>query len=97
MADLKELNEKSNDPKHTLLLSARTHTELSGVTEVLSFDEVCVMLSTVCGELAVEGEGLRVGTLDMKCGIVVINGKVNGLYYTDQRDARKKGFFGGRR
>jgi len=97
MADFKELGDKQNDQKHTLALSARTHTELSGVTEVLSFDEVCVMLSTVCGELAVEGEGLRVGTLDMARGIVVIDGKVNGLYYTDQRDTRKKGFFGGRR
>ncbi len=97
MADFRETSEKQNEQKHTLTLLARTHVELAGVTEVNSFDEECVVLSTVCGELTVEGAGLRVGTLDMTRGVLVIDGKVSALYYTDTVGTRKKGFFGGGR
>ena len=81
MADLKEI-EKKQEGAHTLSLRSRSHAELSGVTEVNSFDETCVVLSTVSGELTVEGEEL------------VIDGKVHALYYTETRQ-RKKGLFGG--
>ena len=94
MADFKA-SDKPSEGVHTLALTSRTHAELSGVTEVLSFDETAVVLSTVCGELTVEGEDLRVGTLDMTRGLLVIDGKVNTLYYTETRQTRKRGFFGG--
>ena len=97
MADIRETSDKQKEQKHTLMLQARTHVELEGVTEVNSFDEECVVLSTVCGELTVEGSGLRVGTLDMARGILVIDGKVAALYYVDTVGTRKKGLFGGRR
>lgn len=94
MADIKA-SEKPTEGVHTLSLISRTHAELSGVTEVLSFDETAVVLSTVCGELTVEGEELRVGTLDMTRGILVIDGKISALYYTETRQTRKRGFLGG--
>ena len=93
MADLKEIDKKQ-EGAHTLSLRSRSHAELSGVTEVNSFDETCVVLSTVSGELPVEGEELRVGILDMTHGLLVIDGKVHALYYTETRQ-RKKGLFGG--
>ena len=94
MADLK-VSERPGEGVHTLSLVSRTHAELSGVTEVESFDETAVVLSTVCGELTVEGEELHVGTLDMARGILVIDGKISALYYTETRQTRKRGFFGG--
>lgn len=94
MADLKATDNKDLGA-HTLALHSRAHAELSGVTEVNSFDETCVVLSTVCGELTVEGEELRVGTLDMARGLLVIDGKVSALYYTETRQTRRKGLFGG--
>ena len=94
MADLKETSARQG-AQHSLSLSSREHAELAGVTEVNSFDEECVVLSTVCGELTVEGEGLRVGTLDMTRGVLVIDGKISGLYYADTSQTRKKGFLGG--
>lgn len=97
MAEYKETNDKQKEQKHKLMLAERTHVELEGVTEVNSFDEECVVLSTVCGELTVEGSGLRVGALDMARGVLVIDGRVSALYYVDTATTRKKGLFGGGR
>ena len=77
--------------KHTLSLSARTQAEISGVTEVESFDEHSVVLVTDCGDMTVEGEGLHVSTLDIARGIVEISGQIGGIYYSDA-SAPPKGF-----
>ena len=94
MADFKEVSVKQSTQQHSLSLSSREHAELSGVTEVNSFDEECVVLSTVCGELTLEGTGLRVGTLDIARGVLAVDGKISGLYYTDTKETRRKGFLG---
>ena len=77
--------------KHALSLTARTRAEISGVTEVESFDEHSVILITDCGEMTVEGDGLRVGTLDIARGVVEVEGKIGGMYYKDAA-AEKRGW-----
>lgn len=84
-------NEKS---KHTLALSARTHAEIGGVTEVVSFDEETVTLVTDCGELTVEGTSLHIGTLNLERGCVIIDGRVNALVYTEAARKGKRRLFG---
>lgn len=76
-------NKQGKENTHSVKLAARRKTEIGGVEEVESFDEGCVVLHTSCGEMTIEGEGLHVGTLDMERGVVVVDGKVNGIYYTD--------------
>lgn len=81
---------------HTLTLTDRAHAEIGGVVEVSSFDEETVVLLTVCGELTVEGTGLRVGTLDLARGVVALDGAVTALYYREEAHSHKKGLFWGR-
>ena len=83
--------EKANEQerKHALSMGARRHISISGVCEVESFDEQTVILSTDCGEMTLEGEGLHIGTLDIARGVVEVDGKVNGLYYSDSAPARR--------
>ncbi len=96
MADIqKDSAGKSAPQKHMLSLADRAHAEISGVTEVCSFDEETVVLDTVCGELTLEGTGLRVGALDLVRGVVVVDGSVTAFYYADTRETRKKGRFTG--
>ncbi|MBO5355547.1 MAG: sporulation protein YabP [Clostridia bacterium] len=85
------MTEKGNEQekKHALSMGARRHISISGVTEVESFDEQTVILSTDCGEMTLEGEGLHIGTLDIARGVVEVDGKVNGLYYSDSAPARR--------
>lgn len=91
MADIKKEAAASG---HTLSLLDRAHAEISGVIEVHSFDEESVVLDTAGGELTLEGTGLRVGVLDLARGVVVVDGNVSALYYTNTA-ARKKSRFAG--
>lgn len=83
--------EKGNEQtkKHALSMSARARVSIFGVTEVESFDEQTVILSTDCGEMTLEGEGLHIGTLDIARGVVEVDGRVNGLYYSDGVPVRR--------
>ena len=83
--------EKGNEQekKHALSMGVRRHISISGVTEVESFDEQTVILSTDCGEMTLEGEGLHIGTLDIARGVVEVDGKINGLYYSDSAPVRR--------
>ena len=74
---------------HTLSVTARKSATLTGVQEVQSFDERCVILKTDCGDMTVEGEDLRVGTLDVERGIVALTGRICALYYSDAPSAKK--------
>lgn len=80
---------------HDIILKGRGHMEVSGVVNVTSFDEETVCLETVMGDMMIEGEGLRVSTLDTEKQKIILCGKVNGLYYySGGGSERKKGFFG---
>ena len=69
--------------KHTVSVLSRGQVSVTGVTQVDSFDEHCVILKTDCGEMTVEGEGLRVGTLDITVGELEITGRICAICYGD--------------
>ena len=73
----------TEEKRHTLTVNARAATRIEGVCEVISFDEESVELVTACGDMTVEGEALHVSTLDTERGVVVIDGRVNGVLYHD--------------
>lgn len=79
----------AEEKKHTLALTARASASLTGVCDVQSFDEHLVVLKTDCGELTVEGEALRVGTLDVERGVVELTGRICALYYSDAAPLKK--------
>ena len=66
---------------------------IEGVTEVVSFDEVCVMLKTQCGDMAIEGKDLKIAVLEIDAGIVVLSGTVSGVYYSNEQNKEKRSFF----
>lgn len=79
--------------KHEIRILSRKEASITGVCEVISFDEEGARLNTVEGELWVEGEEIKIGTLDTEGGVVSLSGRINGFYYSDDHKAEKKGFF----
>ncbi|MBQ8005845.1 MAG: sporulation protein YabP [Clostridia bacterium] len=79
---------------HDITIKSRGHMELSGVENVVSFDEETVCLETVMGEMIIEGEELHVSALNTEKGTVLLLGKINGLYYNTVKSESKKSFFG---
>ena len=79
---------------HDLVMHDRKGLSVTGVTEVVSFDDLSVVLKTVCGELTVDGEGLRISSLDTAHGTLEIDGSIQALSYFDKKHEGSKGFFG---
>lgn len=78
--------------EHTLQLSNRKILALTGISDVISFDETLVTL--LCGEaiMSVEGEKMRVLRMNVDSGDLAIEGKINAISYVDKR-TRKSGLF----
>ena len=79
---------------HKLTLNERKSLTVTGVTEVVSFDDTTVVLGTVLGTLEVQGQALVLKTLSIDGGQVAVEGTVTALYY---EELRQKGGFWGRR
>ena len=79
------MNETVHSPikGHSLMANERREITVSGVTDVVSFDETNVRLVTSCGILNLEGEGLRIHVLNTKDGTVAVTGQLNGVLYED--------------
>ncbi|WP_054637349.1 sporulation protein YabP [Thalassobacillus sp. C254] len=79
---------------HDITLKGRKTLEISGVKEVESFDNEEFLLETELGYLSIRGHNLHMKNLDVKEGVVSIEGKVDDLIYLDQQDNKTKGLFG---
>ena len=66
---------------HKLMLDGRERMTVSGVEDVISFDEGGLILKTVMGILSVDGEELRIINLNVDAKDVEIAGKINGIIY----------------
>ena len=55
---------------HAVTLDERSHLTVTGVDEVVRFDDTEVSMRTSRGMLTVHGEGLRVGRLAIDTGAV---------------------------
>jgi len=71
---------------HKLTLNERKNLTMTGVTEVMSFDETAVVLKTSLGLLTVQGQELKLKTLSLEGGQVAIDGDVSALVYEESRE-----------
>lgn len=79
---------------HKLSLNERRELTMTGVTEVVSFEDSAVVLRTSLGTLIVQGSGLQLKTLSLEGGQVAIDGSVSGLIYEEPRLSGWRRFFG---
>lgn len=72
---------------HRLTLNERRQLSMTGVSEVVSFDENAVVLRTELGTLVIQGRDLQLKTLSLEGGQVVVEGSVAALNYEEPRPA----------
>lgn len=80
------MEEKSFALPHKLTLDQRKSLTMTGVTEVVSFDENTVVLCTNMGNLEIQGRELKLKTLSPEGGLVAVEGYVTALYYEEPRE-----------
>ena len=78
---------------HTLSLQNRSKLNLTGVTEVVSFDDTSVILRTPLGTLLIQGSQLQLKTLTLDGGNVTVEGDIAALSYEEPRSAGLLGRF----
>ena len=74
---------------HKLTLNERRQLSMTGVSEVVSFDDTTVVLHTELGTLTVQGKDLQLKTLSAEGGQVAVEGTVSALIYEEPRSARR--------
>ena len=85
---------KKEPVSQDIRLSMREKLDISGVVDVIRFDDVCVVLQTRCGELTIDGKNIKISVLDTDKGLVSLDGMIDAMYYTDDNKKEKRGFFG---
>lgn len=70
---------------HSLSLVQRQKLTVTGVEEVVSFDESAVVLRTSLGMLMVHGQGLQLKTLSVEGGQTGVEGSISALVYEEPR------------
>ena len=73
------------DMPHDLTLKGRQKLTVTGVTEVVSFDETAVVLQTGLGVLMVHGQGLQLKELSVEGGQTCVEGSISALIYEEPR------------
>lgn len=74
-----------------LILENRGKLSISGVNDVLSFDDQVVMVETELGLLTVKGENLRINKLSIDTSEVIVEGNISYLAYSDKEVEKNKG------
>ena len=74
-----------------VILENRQKLSISGVVDVESFNDECVIADTELGILVIKGMDLRINKLDIDSSELGIEGDIISLEYSDREGARNKG------
>lgn len=85
------MEEKPNRRPHRLELMNRDKGIVTGIQDVVAFDENQIVLDTDMGLLTVKGKGLHVSRLTLEKGEVDIEGTVDSLTYSSNDSFRRQG------
>lgn len=72
-----------------LILENRGKLSVSGVVDVLSFDDQVVIIQTELGLLTIKGDSLRINKLSIDTSEVIVEGDINSMNYSDNKSSDK--------
>lgn len=75
----------------SVIIENRKKFVISGVKDVISFDEETVMLDTALGKMVIKGDNLHIMNFNNESGDITGEGKVHAMIYT--ADEKSGGFF----
>ncbi|MCI7442045.1 MAG: sporulation protein YabP [Clostridium sp.] len=67
-----------------LALENRKKLSLSGVEEIVSFQDEKISLNTILGNLIIRGSNLKMSKLDVQSGEVIISGVISSMIYSEK-------------
>lgn len=85
------MEEKQIIRPHTCYVQNRASVNISGVREVVSFDENQVIMDTDMGLLTLKGKELHVNRLTVEKGEIDVEGRIDSMEYSSNEAYRKAG------
>ncbi|MCX7922224.1 MAG: sporulation protein YabP [Clostridia bacterium] len=86
-------DKKVSRPKvQNLILENREKLSISGVIDVESFNDECVIVDTELGVLVIRGEDLHISKLNLDNSELNIEGDIISCEYSESEGSKSKGF-----
>ena len=76
---------------HKIVLNNRNQGNLTGILDVISFDENTIVLDTDMGLLTIKGKDLHVNRLSLEKGEVDLSGNIDSIAYSSVTPPAKQG------
>lgn len=75
-----------DDSRHTITLDNREKLNITGVTDVLSYDEENIVAQTEKGILIIRGDNLHIANLNTDKGTLTADGNISSLTYDNEQE-----------
>ncbi len=89
------IEDKKIHSRHSVVLDKRASITVTGVLDVISFDEESILTETDMGVLVIRGSNLHVSKLNLETGDLVVDGEIYNISYEDRAVGKGKGSFFG--
>ena len=76
---------------HRIAMEGRRRVEVTGVQDLLVFDETEVIMETSEGMLSIRGGDLHMSNLSLEQGLIGLAGEISEVVYDEAGAAGKKG------
>ena len=81
---------ESEEIKHDVLIKSRKRMEMTGISDVSSFDEAEIIVQTQSSDVSIEGENLKIERFNSENGELVLNGLITGMFYYNKKAEKRK-------
>ena len=82
--------------KHKLIVENRETVMITGVVDVISFDEEQIIADTDLGVMVMKGYNLHVNNLNLDSGTLEVFGEINSISYEEKTGQKVKNSFIGK-
>ena len=82
-------DDKKTGAKHTVKMERRENINVTGVLDVISFDEESIVVDTEQGILILKGSNLHVNKLSLEHGELEVDGEITSLTYEESHSYGK--------
>ena len=76
-------DERKHSGRHNVVIDRRESVAVSGVSDVISFDEETIVCETEMGVLVIRGGNLHVNRLNLDDGELEVDGEIENIGYED--------------
>lgn len=76
---------------HNLILQNRKKLSVSGVLEVISFDEEEIVIKTSLGTLTINGHNLHISKTNVETGELILDGDISECIYSNSLTSDNSG------